>query len=462
MAQSRVVADRYHLRREVGQGGTGVVYEAWDRELERRVAVKVLHERVGMSAAEEAGRLRREVRALGRVNHPAVVSLYDAGITEQRPYLVMEWLDGLDLARLRAALGWRLRDLAAALTLPLVEGLRAIHEAGVLHRDIKPSNIRVTHAGRVVLCDLGLARISGDTSLTRSGVIVGTPRYMAPEMIRGEAPTPASDYYALGLCLREVLTDQQVFAEHENAATLLWTAVNEGVEPVDAPSLAGSVPGGLVDLVNGWCARDPAQRPTATDAALEVLTAEAPVRSLGGLIAMVEDDGEPLALEIPGSLDGPLVPGGSSPDPQPAPADARRDRTLSGSFPAPSSMLSLGDVTQALVLHRITPRNAVSRLREAVGMVQRGEHREALDLLATIGTVGAERLGPGDPTTLTARFWHAVCLARLGSGEEALALLATVNAHTEPVTPPDDGEPAPASGSAPAPAPEENEKGDPE
>ncbi|RMI39359.1 serine/threonine-protein kinase [Streptomyces triticirhizae] len=459
MVRGEVLADRYHLRRAVGQGGTGVVYEAWDRALERRVAVKVLHERVGMSAAEAAGRLLREVRALGRVNHPAVVSLYDAGITDERPYLVMEWLDGFDLAQLRAALGGRLRDLAAALTLPLVEGLRAIHQAGVLHRDIKPSNIRVTHAGRVVLCDLGLARISGDTSLTRTGQLTGTPRYLAPEMIRGEPPTPASDYYGLGLCLREVLTDRQVFAEHEGVAVMMWKAVNEGVEPIDAASLAGIVPGKLVDLVNGWCARDPAQRPIATDAILEGLTAEAPDRSLGGLIAMVEDDAEPLALEIPGNLDDPLVPGGSSPDPQPAPPDARRDRTLTGSFPASSSMLSLGDVTQALVLHRITPRNAVSRLREAVGMVQRGEHREALDLLATIGTVGAERLGPGDPTTLTARFWQAVCLARLGSGEEALALLATVNAHTEPATPPDDGEPTPAPESASA--SEENEKGEP-
>ncbi|MDT0268731.1 serine/threonine-protein kinase [Streptomyces sp. DSM 44915] len=468
MAEGTLLDGRYRLEHRVGQGATGVVYRAFDTESAGRVAVKVLHDEGSEATnARTTRRLHREIGALRRISHPNVVSLHDTGLVDERPYLVMEWLGGLDLVELRELAGPLLHPAVGALARQLVDGLIATHRASVLHRDVKPSNVRVTTNGRAVLCDLGLARLRDATSITRAGHVMGTPRYMAPEVIRGEPPTQASDFYGVGLCLHELIVGRRPFDHREDIGALLLSVLDEGVTTLDPARYGDRVPAGLIDLVNGWCDRAPERRPTSPALIDGLLPPEPPATAASRLRDLIEHAtaqresgggakdawarvsnadtgvtlrGSDLVTNVWPGVDtvGPSIPVGAKPHDRHPP------------------MLSLGDVTQALVLHRITPRNAASRLREAVGMVQRGDHREALDLLTTIGTVGAEQLGPGDPTTLTARFWQAVCLARLGSGEEALALLATVNAHTEPAVPPDDGEPSPV------PAPEANEKGDPQ
>ncbi|SOD62656.1 Serine/threonine protein kinase [Streptomyces zhaozhouensis] len=472
MAEGTLLDGRYRLEHRVGQGATGVVYEAFDTESEGRVAVKVLHDE-GSEAANSwtLRRLQREIGALRRISHPNVVSLRDTGLVHERPYLVMEWLGGVDLVALRELAGPLFHSAAGALARQLVDGLAATHRASVLHRDVKPSNVRVTTTGRAVLCDLGLARLRDATSLTRAGQVMGTPRYMAPELIRGEPPTQASDFYGIGLCLHELIVGRRPFDHREDIGALLLSVLDEGVTALDPARYRDRVPTGLIELVNGWCDRDPERRPTSAaliDGLLPAVPPGAAASRLRDLIAHAtarRESGRGTTdawARVSNADTGVTLRGSDLVTHAVAGAEAvsLTARNTPGARDRRPPMLSLGDVTQALVLHRITPRNAASRLREAVGMAQRGESREALDLLATIGTVGAEQLGPGDPTTLTARFWQAVCLARLGSSEEALALLATVNAHTGPAVPPDDGEPPPAPERA-APAPEKNEKGDP-
>ncbi|MEK8173246.1 serine/threonine-protein kinase [Streptomyces sp. M19] len=170
----------------------GVVHEAADSALDRRVAVKIL-----ASAAEvrvegvALERFRREAQALARIRHPNVVTVHDIGVHQGRPYLVMEFLDGVELQGLVDHLGPLAPDAVRWIASGMSAALGAAHEAGVLHRDVKPSNVRITRTGRVVLQDFGLARLVEEAAITRAGVLVGTPRYMAPEVIRASAPSRA-------------------------------------------------------------------------------------------------------------------------------------------------------------------------------------------------------------------------------------------------------------------------------
>jgi eukaryotic-like serine/threonine-protein kinase len=188
-----VKVGRYHLLEQVGAGGMGVVWGAWDPELERRVAVKVV--KPELTSARE--RIVREGQALAKISHPHVVPVYDVGVVDDQVYLVMEWVRGETLrawiARPRAV-----RDVVRAYREAAL-GLAAVHAAGLVHRDFKPENAMLGADGRVRVLDFGLAHEGGGAG------IAGTPRYMAPEQRRGEPATAAVDQYALGVALREAL-----------------------------------------------------------------------------------------------------------------------------------------------------------------------------------------------------------------------------------------------------------------
>lgn len=205
----RLLADRYELREVVGAGGVARVHRAIDHHLERNVAIKVLDDQQARSA-DPSGRDRflREARSAARLQHPHLVTVYDAGEDAGELFLVMELVDGQSLA---AIIGQRAPlpvDEAVAIAVQILDGLSAVHADGVIHRDVKPSNVLVDGAGRVLLTDFGIAKRLDDIeeNLTTAGMVVGTPTYLAPEQAAGERLGIATDVYLVGLVLDEMLT----------------------------------------------------------------------------------------------------------------------------------------------------------------------------------------------------------------------------------------------------------------
>ncbi|WP_055599668.1 serine/threonine-protein kinase [Streptomyces aureus] len=258
MHEGMAVGSRYRVERLLGRGGLGEVWEATDRTLDRRVAIKFV---TGvMQYPEAAQRFAREARTLASLRHGSVVTVHDAGTADHDgqslPYLVMELLDGAT---------WEFShvDSIVETGARLADVLAHVHAAKVVHRDIKPANIMICADGRTVLMDFGIAR--DDASLTRTatttGKYFGTPGYMAPEQLQGRAATPASDVYALGIVLVEKLTG------HRLPVTQLMPQVQSSIrEPV-------------LSLLARMTAARPEQRPSAIECASLLRASEAPMTS---------------------------------------------------------------------------------------------------------------------------------------------------------------------------------------
>jgi len=238
-APVRAAPDRYRIIRQLGAGAMGVVWEAEDRSLGRRVALKWIHPD-GVADRERRARLQREARALAQLRHPNVVAVYDVGKAGDELYLALELVVGT------TARDWRSRpDRPAAtpgeilaLWCQVGAGLAAVHRAGIVHRDVKPDNVLVADDGRVLIGDFGLATGDlGDSALelTTSGQLLGTPLYMAPEQLRGEAATAQSDQFALCVCLWEALAGRRPFIGGSIAAL----AVAMVTPPVMPSGVAG-------------------------------------------------------------------------------------------------------------------------------------------------------------------------------------------------------------------------------
>jgi serine/threonine-protein kinase len=255
---------RYELRSELGRGTSGVVYKAHDPKLDRLVALKIL--RPELVSLEEAGvgfkqRFHQEAVAAGRLTHPAIVAVHDVGEAENRPFMVMEYIEGGTLADL--LLGGQPLPLAEAveIVLQVCAALDYAHRHGVVHRDIKPRNILVG-PGVTKVTDFGTARILG-TSHTMTGTMLGTPAYMSPEMVRGQAADPRSDLFSLGVVLYEAITGVNPFNAADLAA-VLYRIVN-----IDVPSVrqhSAELPPGLDRVLRRALAKEPESRfATATD-----------------------------------------------------------------------------------------------------------------------------------------------------------------------------------------------------
>ncbi|MEV2265026.1 serine/threonine-protein kinase [Nonomuraea africana] len=247
---------RYQLDEPIGRGGMGEVWRGHDPRTGRAVAVKILAPQVTQPAARE--RFAREARAAAQIVHPNVVTVFDTGEQDGRPYLVMELLTGRSLAeeladghRYGVAEVCRLMSQAAS-------GLDAAHKAGVIHRDIKPANLHRTANGTLKILDFGIAQVASETSrLTTVGTVVGTAAYLAPEQINGEAGTAASDLYALGCVAYELLCGQPPF--FGGAADLMRKHIFE--PPVPPARIRPDVPPALDRLVVAMLAKEPAGRP---------------------------------------------------------------------------------------------------------------------------------------------------------------------------------------------------------
>ena len=264
-----VLGGRYRLIEQLASGGMGTVWAAEDETLGRRVAVKVLNDGLA-DDPRFIERFRREARAAAGLSHPNLAGVFDYGDDGSRPYIVMELVLGETVAERLERSGPLPPAEAAAIAADVADALAVAHEAGVVHRDVKPANVMLPSRGQVKVMDFGIASSSMSTNLTATGIVVGTARYLSPEQARGERATPASDLYAIGILLYEMLTGAPPF-DHETPVATAMAHVSEDPRPV-AEARPG-VPAGLAALVDRCLQKDPAARPPTAEALAEELRA---------------------------------------------------------------------------------------------------------------------------------------------------------------------------------------------
>ncbi|GAB2458551.1 hypothetical protein GCM10027062_43000 [Nocardioides hungaricus] len=247
-----MIAGRYALDREIGRGGMGAVWLGRDEVLGRDVALKRLGLAPGGTTPDLA-RAEREARLAARLNHPHVVAVYDLVTEADEQWLVMEYVEGTTLAALVQREGALPPEAAARILQQAADALAAAHGAGIVHRDVKPSNILVTPDGQVKLSDFGIARAEADASLTRTGLVTGSPAYLSPEVASGQQATPASDVWSLGATLFFTLAGHPPYDTRDNVLGALYRIVHE-----DPPRLPNA--GWLAPLLAATMTPEPADR----------------------------------------------------------------------------------------------------------------------------------------------------------------------------------------------------------
>ncbi|WP_237110908.1 serine/threonine-protein kinase [Nonomuraea sp. MG754425] len=289
----QTIAGRYRVVRALGQGGMGTVWLAHDELLHRDVAIKelLLPASLGVAEREEAlQRSMREAMAAAQLRHPGIIKIHDVLVHNGLPTIVMELLQGRDLKDAVAAEGPWAPERVAALGLRVLDALSAAHAHGIQHRDVKPANVFLTGDGRVVLTDFGIARLEDQATITESGLLIGSPGYIAPERLRGERGGPASDLWSLGATLYAAVEGQAPYSG-TSPMTVLRDALTRPPRP---PERAGRLGPVLTHLL----AREPHQRPDP--------------RLAADLLRQVAEgrDGTPaMAAPRPRSVRGPVLVG---------------------------------------------------------------------------------------------------------------------------------------------------------
>ncbi|MFD5105648.1 serine/threonine-protein kinase [Streptomyces cinereoruber] len=269
-----LLAGRYRLGETIGRGGMGKVWRAHDEVLHRVVAVKELTAGRFVAEADRLvlhARTQKEARAAARITHPGVVTVHDVLEHDARPWIVMQYVDGPSLADAAKESGTVEPREAARIGLHVLGALRAAHAAGVLHRDVKPGNILLARDGRVLITDFGIAAIEGDSTITRTGEIVGSIDYLAPERVKGADPGPASDLWSLGATLYTAVEGTSPFRRTSPISTMQAVVTEEPPHPEKA--------GALTPVIVALLRKDPAQRPRADEVGrmlLEAMEGRAP------------------------------------------------------------------------------------------------------------------------------------------------------------------------------------------
>jgi serine/threonine-protein kinase len=329
---------RYRIVKFLGAGAMGEVYLADDPQIDRQLAIKTVR-LIGRAQEidDRKKRLLREARAAGRLLHPNIVTLFDAGEAEGLLYLAFEFVEGVDLAgRLDSASRLSLRDVLR-IARQSADALDYAHSQGIVHRDIKPSNILLDRAGRVKIADFGIAKMAGQsTELTMVGSVMGSPQYLSPEQIKGDDLDGRSDIFSLGVVIYEILSGKRPF-EGDTITSLVYQILHKELPPI---SELRAVPPRLEALMRKMLAKDRDDRLTAGEAARElaVIEMELSDETLSAPAAALEDT---FVLPRKASTGAPaLVPPTSSiPPPPPWLADAPPTRSTVAASPAttPSS-----------------------------------------------------------------------------------------------------------------------------
>ncbi|MFI6555435.1 protein kinase domain-containing protein [Streptomyces griseus] len=465
----RIIADRYELASILGQGGMGQVWTAYDRRLDRRVAVKLLRpDRVaGPTGSDAADELRRrfvrECRVTAQVDHPGLVTVHDAGSDDDDLYLVMQYVEGADLADHLAGRSPYPWPWAVAVAAQLCAVLSAVHAVPIVHRDLKPRNVMVRPDGTVTVLDLGVASVldTDTTRLTHTGSPIGSPAYMAPEQAMGGAVGPRTDLYALGVVLHELLSGDVPFAG-STALGVLHRHLYE--PPVPVRRTRPEVPVPLEALVLRLLAKDPGDRPASAQEVYEEL---APLLPKHGTPAAPLDPTRPFLrphapwpdrAATPASVPAPATfaappptlaaPPSFTPPPavlaSPARATPVPPSTPPHATPPPArpdvaravdevkKLLGEGRITQAVdVLGATLPAAAaehgehspvvrILRKQYAATLMDDGQYRRALPELRRLAGDRAAEAGPGDAQALQFRYDVAQCLEQLGEAGAAL------------------------------------------
>ncbi|GAA2209849.1 hypothetical protein GCM10009850_053080 [Nonomuraea monospora] len=294
--QTRLLAERYELITPLGRGTMGTVWRARDRALGREVAVKEIRQDSGLTEEQRTElreRMVREGRIASRINHPSVASIHDVLIQDNSPWIIMELIEARSLEQVIEEEGPLPPRLVAEIGVDLLGALRAAHVQGITHRDVKPGNVLITESGRVVLTDFGIAKAEGDSRLTKTGMVIGSPGYTAPERARGEYTGPESDLWSLGATLYFAVEGRPAY-ERSTIAETLAALLTENADP---PTQAAQ----LRPVLNGLLNKDYRQRLSAAKAetllrmVADTPTSEMPVLTAEALMAQEAAMPDPFA-----------------------------------------------------------------------------------------------------------------------------------------------------------------------
>ncbi|MEV7022408.1 serine/threonine-protein kinase [Kitasatospora sp. NPDC093558] len=423
MTAARVIAARYRLAEKIGHGGMGQVWGGYDERLDRPVAVKLLrtdhllaadptsvtsststteHRRHG---DELRRRFLRECRITAALDHPGLVTVFDAGEDEGELYLVMQHVPGVSLADLIAEDAPFPIGRAVAVAAQLCAALAAVHAVPVVHRDLKPSNVMVRPDGRTILLDLGIATAldPGATRLTLTGVPIGSPSYMAPEQALATTTDSRSDLYALGCLLHEMLAGEEPFRA-PTALGVLRRHVDD--PPVPLRDLRPDVPQPLERLVLDLLAKQPADRP-------------ADARQVYGRLLPLLPAAEPAPQPGYGPLPDPTRPYRFPHQPQPSAVEPARRLVAVPQTPATPPPPPMPPVVPAVPVVASAP-DLGAECGRLSDLVDAGRHSEVLGLAARLLPRAEAELGDGAPLVRTIRTIYARTLLQEGHHAQAL------------------------------------------
>lgn len=434
-SRGQVIAGRYELTTPVGRGGMGEVWAAYDTRLDRRVALKLLRPDLlpsGTSGRSVLARFAREARLTARLEHPGVPAVFDVGGEDEMLYLVMQLVEGIDLAALLDTSGALPVDWAVAIAAQIATVLAAAHAVSLVHRDLKPRNVMLSRGGVVRVLDFGVAALLDPelTRVTAIGETVGSPAYMSPEQITSATVSPRSDLYALGCVLHELLAGEELFRAATTAARM-YAHLERDPQPLG--DLRSDVPNGVVQLVLDLLAKDPEARPAGAAEVYERLQPHLPTSS--DAVAVDTDPSDPTR-----PYRCPMAP-------QLAPRTSLRPaRTpLEPLAQVRQQALGLaedGRFTQAAELLARRLRDAPyspdddlinARLQLAHTLLLGGEYRRALPEFEALVVALTERDGPDSSEVLRCRVQVATCRAELGELTTAIAELNGVLGRREQI-----------------------------